>query len=653
MQSLRKKTNMQNLLKDLETVLEQDSRFLADGKILKNAVVEAALKLDAGLIKLLLGNAVIRKHFFVDVEGTCVFDKVKFQDFVSNKQFLPDSYTAFRNKIGLFDRNNKPMSDNKDVVLSWAYKDCVLEGGMTKEEAARDEIFYNTTLAPDEITRLFDPKVFTNFEYWDGEAVKANKAKPVTDINQSENLLIKGNNLIALHSLKLRYAGKVKLIYIDPPYNTEEDSFRYNDSFNHSTWLTFMKNRLEVAKDLLAPHGMIFIHIGDREMHYLKLVGDEVFGRDHFIATVPRKTRSGKSDVPYKLSQDFDWILTYTKGAKKTDHLFQREVSRKYYKTPDFPNDEWRLTDLTKQTPASDRKNSDFTLINPKNGDEYPVNPNRSWAITKDTAPNYIAKNKIVFPGDYDFLNISIPAMRVFKSEEIAKKGEDFDKAYVSTDFLNKIMDDLLKKTTNKKGTDELIELFGSKIFGYPKNELLLKNIIEYTTKEGDIVMDFFSGTGTTPSVAHKMGRRWIAVEQMDYIKDLPEARLKKVLEGEQGGISKDVDWQGGGDFIYCEIAKWNERYIQDIRRAKTTKDLLKIRTAMADEAFFRYDVDMKPFDGKDFAALDFADQQKTLLSCLEMNHLYVNYSEIEDKTYAVSDDDKKLNRQFYKGGKD
>jgi len=644
---------MQNLLKDLETVLEQDSRFLADGKILKNAVVEAALKLDAGLIKLLLGNAVIRKHFFVDVEGICVFDKVKFQDFVSNKQFLPDSYTAFRNKIGLFDRNNKPMSDNKDVVLSWAYKDCVLEGGMTKEDAARDEIFYNTTLAPDEITRLLDPKVFTKFEYWDSEAVKADKEKPVTDINQSKNLLIKGNNLIALHSLKHRYAGQVKLIYIDPPYNTEEDSFRYNDSFNHSTWLTFMKNRLEVAKDLLAPHGMIFIHIGDREMHYLILVGDEVFGRDHFIATVPRKTRSGKSDVPYKLSQDFDWILTYTKGAKKTDHLFQREVSRKYYKTPDFPDDEWRLTDLTTQRTAKERQNSDFTLVNPKNGDEYPVNPQRCWSVTKDSTPEFIEKNKIVFPGDYDFLNISIPAMRVFKSEEITKKGDDFDKAYVSTDFLNKIMDDLLKKTTNKKGTDELIELFGSKIFGYPKNELLLKNIIEYTTKEGDIVMDFFSGTGTTPSVAHKMKRRWIAVEQMDYIKDLPEARLKKVVAGEQGGISKDVDWQGGGDFIYCEIAKWNERYIQDIRAAKTTKDLLKIREAMKYEAFFRYDVDMKPFDGKDFAALDFADQQKALLSCLEMNHLYVNYSEIDDKTYEISDDDKKLNRQFYKREKD
>lgn len=233
---------MQNLLTDLQAVLEQDSRFMADGKILKNAVVEAALKPDAGLVKLLLKNKPIRAHFFLDVDGTLVFDKVKFQDFVSNKQFLPDSYTAFKNKIGLFDRNRKPLADSKDVVLAWAYKDCVLEGGMTKEEAGRDEIFYNTTLAPDEITRLFDPKVLTKFEYWDQAAVKAGKAKPVKDIGQSENLLIKGNNLLALHSLKKRYAGKVKLIYIDPPYNTGGDEFRYNDTFNHSSWLTFMKN---------------------------------------------------------------------------------------------------------------------------------------------------------------------------------------------------------------------------------------------------------------------------------------------------------------------------------------------------------------------------------------------------------------------------
>lgn len=627
---------------------------MADGKILKNAVVEAALKPDAALVKLLLGNKVIRKHFFLDVDGTLVFDKVKFQDFVSNKQFLPDSYTAFKNKLGLFDRSNKPLAGGQDVVLNWAYKDCVLEGGMTKEEAARDEIFYNTVLAPDEITRLFDPKVLTKFEYWDQGAVKADKPKSVKDLKQSENLLVKGNNLLALHSLKKRYAGQVKLIYIDPPYNTEEDSFRYNDSFNHSTWLTFMKNRLEVAKDLLAPYGLIFIHIGDREMHYLKVMTDEVFGRDNFIATVPRKTRSGKSDVPYKLSQDFDWILTYTKAAKKTDELFQRGVSRKYYKTPDFPNDEWRLTDLTTQRTTKERENSDFTLVNPRNGDEYPVNPQRCWSVTKDSVGGFLKKKKIVFPGDYDFLNISIPAMRVFKSEEIEKKGEDFDKAYVSTDFLNKIMDDLLKKTTNKKGTDELVELFGSKIFSYPKNELLLCRIIEYTTKPGDIVLDFFAGTGTTPAVAHKMGRRWIAVEQMNYIKDLPEARLKKVIDGEQGGISKEVDWQGGGNFIYCEVMEWNERYIQNIRKAKTSKDLLKIYESMKGEAFFRYDVNLKVYDGKDFAALDFADQQKALLACLEMNHLYVNYSEMEDKTYAVSEADKKLNRQFYgDSGKD
>ncbi len=261
---------MQNSLNNLEEILSQDARFMSDGKVLKATVVKAALELDAGLLKLLLGDALIKKHFFTDIDGVLVFDKVEFQGFVSNKQFLPDSYTAFRNRLGLTDGNGF-LKQSKDVVLAWAYKDCVLEGGMTKEDKSRNEIFYNTTLAPDDITRLTDKKVFTNFEYWDKAAVKAKKPKPVKDIAQSKNLLIKGNNLLALHSLKPRYAGKVKLIYIDPPYNPKtkdgkpksDNPFAYNNTFNRSTWLTFMKNRLEVAKSLLTKDGALIVAIDD------------------------------------------------------------------------------------------------------------------------------------------------------------------------------------------------------------------------------------------------------------------------------------------------------------------------------------------------------------------------------------------------------
>ncbi len=639
---------MKTLFDELAALLKQDARFWADDQLLKNQVIEHALKLDKDLLKLLLSYPRLKEHFFADVDGVLVFDKEKFVRFVNNKAFLPDSYTSFKNKIGLMAKDGRYLSESREVVLAWPYKDCVLEGGQTKEDQKRDEIFWNTILAPDEIDRLFEPKVLTNWKRYDAQG-----EHPVTEIKDTDNLIIKGNNLLALHSLKKRFAGKVKLTYIDPPYNLDSDSFQYNDRFSHSTWLTFMRNRLEIAKDLMMNLGLIFIHIGDSELHYLKVLADEVFGRDNFIATIPRKTRSGKSDVPYKLSQDFDWMLIYTKKAIRTDALFQRTVQRKYYKSDDYPDDEWRLTDLTTQRTIEERPNSDFTLVNPRTGEEYPVNPNRCWGITKDSVDEYLAKGKIVFPGDYDFLDIKRPAMRVFKSEEIAQKGDDFDKAYVSSDFLNQAMDDLLKHTTNKKGTDEIVELFGYKAFSYPKNELLMQRIIEYTTSEGDIVLDFFSGSGTTAAVAHKMGRQYIGVEQMDYMETITVERLKKVVAGEQGGISKAVNWHGGGSFVYCELMQWNGQFIERIQVAQDTETLQTIWKEMQEKAHLSYRLDIRKFNehGDEFADLSLEEQKHFLLETLDANQLYVNLGEMDDETYGVCEEDKRLNKLFYNLG--
>jgi adenine-specific DNA-methyltransferase len=656
-------------------LLKTDPRFVDDdGELVLAAVMDAAWKMDRDLVKLLLSDREIKAKFFDEIEGHWIFNLNTFLEYISQKNFLDNSYTRFRNRIGLT-IDGKYLRERGEVALVWPYKDTVLEGGQTKEEERRREIFFNEALAQDEITRLLDPKVLTHFTRY-----TAKGRQPVKDFRRDENgvlrenLIIKGNNLIALHTLKTQFRGRVKLIYIDPPYNINGDSFGYNDSFNHSTWLTFMKNRLEIARELMRVDGVIFIHIGDQEMHYLKLVADDVFGRDNFIATVPRKTRSGKSDVPYKLSQDFDWMLMYTKGASKNDELFQRAVTRKYYKTPDFPNDEWRLTDLTTQRTIRERPNSNFTLVNPRNGQEFPVNPNRCWGITKDSVDEYLQKKKIVFPGDYDFLDMERPAMRVFKSEEIERKGEDFDKSYVSSDFLNQAMDALLKSTVNKKGTDEIVELFGRKVFAYPKNELLLQRIIEYTTKEGDIVLDFHLGSGTTAAVAHKMGRQYIGIEQMDYIETIPVERLKKVIAGEQGGVSKAVNWQGGGDFIYCELMKYNQAFMERIQAAKTSKELLKIWQEMAEGSFLNWYVNpsMPEEAVKDFEALGTPTQpppnpkdlgevsagrrglekQKHLLAeLLDKNQLYVNLSEMDDAQFKVSQEDKALNRKFYGEG--
>jgi adenine-specific DNA-methyltransferase len=246
--------------------------------------------MDVGLIKLLLKNNSIKKHFFTEVAGVLVFDKIKFQKFVSNKEFLPDSYTSFKNKIGLVNDRGEYLDDGREVVLVWPYKDCVLEGGQTKEDQKRDEIFWNETLAPDEIDRLLAPKVLTGWKRYDSKGAHELTGKDKIDF-KNENLIIRGNNLLALHSIYKKYAGKVKLIYIDPPYNTGSDDFNYNDSFNHSTWLTFMKNRLNIARDLLRDDGCIFIQIDFNEQAYLKVLCDSVFGHDNFVNQIVWKRR--------------------------------------------------------------------------------------------------------------------------------------------------------------------------------------------------------------------------------------------------------------------------------------------------------------------------------------------------------------------------
>lgn len=638
----------ENFYASILSVLKQDERnrfFSDDGDLLRNAVCEATMQMDNELITLLLKNKATKEKFFKDVDNILVFDKIAFGWAINNKAFLPDSYTRFKNKIGLVDSNEQFIAAKNEVVLSFPYKDCILEGGQTKEDQKRGEVFYNEILAPDEVDRLLYPKVFTNVKKYtkDGES-------KIINFDDKDNLLIKGNNLLTISSILKRFEGKIKCCYIDPPYNTTDDSFNYNDTFNHSSWLTFIKDRLKIAQRLLAKNGVIFIHISDIEMHYLKVLADEIFGRENFVATIPRKTRNGKSDVPYKMSQDYDWVLSYTNAKSSQEEVFHRTTERKYYKSDDYPHDEWRLTDLTTQRTIKERPNSNFTLVSPKDGRSYPVSPSRCWSITKDSKDEYIQRGKIVFPGDYDFLKTSTPYMRVFKSEEIELKGEDFDQTYVSTDCLNKAMDVLLKDVVNKKGTDEITGLFGTKIFSYPKNELLIQTLIEAVTKEGDIVLDFFGGSGTTAAAAHKLKRQFITVEQMDYIENVTKQRLLRVLEGEQGGISKLVNWQGGGSFTYCELKENNQLFIDRILATDEDVELSKLFKQILSTGFISYKVKVKAINENEyeFKNLSVDDKKKFLLEILDKNMLYVNYCDIDDTEYAVSEDDKVFTKSFY-----
>jgi len=326
---------MQNLFEDLKQLLAQDERLITEeSKLLKNMIIELGLKLDADLLRLLLSHDRIRRHFFAEVDSILVFDKDKFLQFVSNKQFLPDSYTAFKNKIGLSDDGGSTyLSRRREVALVWPYKDCVLEGGQTKEDAKRNEVFWNTTLAPDDVDRLLDPKVLTNFRRVDAEG-----EHPVTQLQPTDNLIIKGNNLLALHSLTRRFGGKVKLIYIDPPYNTGNDSFGYNDRFNHSTWLTFMRSRLEAARALLRKDGSIWINIDDTEAHYLKVLTDEVFERENFVRNVLWQKRTSP-DMRAALGDGHDHVLVFAKdiGSFKAtaNRIPKTEEQKAAYDNPD------------------------------------------------------------------------------------------------------------------------------------------------------------------------------------------------------------------------------------------------------------------------------------------------------------------------------
>jgi adenine-specific DNA-methyltransferase len=639
---------MQNLLKDLVKILDTSGEFTGEaGNLLKNKVIEYALKPDGGLLKLLLKNENIKKHFFTDVEGVLVFDKIKFQNFVSNKEFLPDSYTAFKNKIGLVDEKSDYISAGGNVTLVWPYKDCVLEGGQTKEDQKRDEIFWNETLAPHEIDRLFAPKVITSWKRIDSKGEHILTGNEKIDFDK-ENFIIKGNNLITLYSIYKRFAGKVKLIYIDPPYNTGKDSFRYNDKFNHSTWLTFMKNRLEIAKKFLSPDGLLFVQCDDREQAYLKILCDAVFSRDNFISTITVVSDARTRDYE-ALSKTHEFILVY---AGSQDHeMYQLSDPDKSF---DFEDDEggfdlYELRNRNADFNIHNRPNLYYSFyLNPKKKDkndlfEISLHPQKGWI---EVIPQKSGNTQTVWRWGKERaeknLNTVLFGRESKNGFQIVKKYRSTAKSVSSVWTGSEMLTD--------RGTLHIKALFGSKLIDFPKPEELLERIISLSTETGDLVLDFFAGSGTTCAAAHKMGRQYIGIEQMDYIHELPEARLKKVIEGEQGGISKAVKWKGGGSFVYCELMLWNEAWMDKIQKAKTTAELRAIWNDMSKNAYLNYRVDIEAVnDGiSDFEKLSIKEQKQFLAETLDKNQLYADYSEIKDITFKVSDTDKKLNALFY-----
>lgn len=622
-----------DMLERLRWRLRDELRYCtADGVLIKNAIVEDALAMRPQLLQLLLGNDPddpLRRNFFAEVAGVQVFDKVRFQRFVMNKRFLADSYTAFKNKIGLTTDDEHYLADSHEVVLTWPYKDCILEGGQTKDDARRRETFWSEILAPDQITQLTAPKALTNFKRYSSDGVQTEGIQ----LRDDDNLIIKGNNLLALYSLRERYRGRIKLIYIDPPYNTGNDSFGYNDSFNHSTWLTFMKNRLTVARDLLAPDGVIFVSLDDNEAHYCKVLMDEIFREENFLNDIIwNSTKSVTNTALISVSHTHN--LVYFKNKEyfiKNRTEFRLAENGEGFSNPDNdPRGVWKADPFQV---GGWRPNQQYEIVNPKTGKSYFPNEGCSWKNDYKKFQELLADNRIVFGTTGD----AGPQRKRFKFEA-EERGR----------VAKTIWEDV-GTTTN--GTQHLKKMFGSMVFSNPKPESLIQRVIELSTEEGDIVLDYHLGSGTTAAVAHKMGRQYIGVEQMDYIEDIAVERLRKVIAGEQGGISKSVDWQGGGDFVYCELASANQAYIDKIQRAETKEKLLDLWEEMQQRAFLSYKVDPRDYStlAKELTDLSLEGLRHFLIDVLDKNLLYVPLSELESSEYSnLCAEDRRLTHTFY-----
>ena len=490
------------------------------------------------------------------------------------------------------------VAQNIDRIAA-LFPNCITEM-LDEEHSTPEKKVYKRAINFELLKQMLSPDVVDGdeaYEFtWVGKKaaiVEANKPIRKTlrpcvaeskDWDTTENLYIEGDNLEVLKLLQESYLGKVKMIYIDPPYNTGND-FIYADDFKmeseewkvesgewseegdrlfkntdtngrfHSDWCSMIYSRLMLARNLLASDGAIFISIDDNERENLQKICDEVFGTVNYVATFPWRKRTAKSDVPFGVSQDYEWIILYAKSSQYTARISGTE--RQYYETPDYPGKQWRIHDLTTQRTAFERPNSNFDMVNPKNGDVFQVNPLRTWAVTKETFDEYYAAGKIVFPGDYDFLRISKPAFRYWKEDDMKKAGDFYGMMSAST----KLPDDI---GMSLDGTKEITELFNGKVFSFPKTTKLIKHFVDMSTKNDDaaIILDFFSGSATTAHAVMQLNaedgghRKFIMVqlpEKCDEKSEAYKAGYKNICE-----IGKERIRRAGEKILKEQLANNN-----------------------------------------------------------------------------------------------
>ncbi|WP_154423643.1 site-specific DNA-methyltransferase [Helicobacter pylori] len=580
-----------------------------------------------------------KNAFFKTIANSLVFNQKALLECLTKE--LENSFTRFENKIGLYSQG-RPIKSSELVVLNFPFKDNVLLGNAKDNSTKSKECFYHEILHKKEIDTLLNKKALCNFEmHGEGDLESALKDK-------NTNYLIKGNNLIALHSLKKKFAKQVKCIYIDPPYNTGNDSFNYNDNFNHSSWLVFMKNRLEIAREFLSDDGVIFVQCDDNEQAYLKVLMDEIFLRENFVSCITHIVKP-EGRMYGQVAKTHEYILVY---AKNINNLIFNEIEKEGHA--------FSYVDEKGGFDLKNLENGNFTVFNSSNRpnlrygffvDEKTINSDGFMPVYteyKDGLTEVMPKTKDSFEYVWRW-GKEKASNEIF--DIVATKNKNsiliFQKTRSSTTRAKSIFWD--KSMITKKGTDEIKILFNNgSVFDTPKPEALISRILEVSTQENDLVLDFFAGSGTTCAVAHKMKRRYIGIEQMDYIETITKERLKKVIEGEQGGISKKCDFKGGGSFVYAELKEVNLEVKKQILNAKSASECLKIFDDLNGCFLKRADCKIDEIHSEEFQNLDLNEQKRIYCALLDSNEDYLNLGDIDEDTWGIDEITKKYNEIFY-----
>ncbi|KAE8561482.1 DNA methyltransferase [Paenibacillus polymyxa] len=645
-------------------------KYFVGEELNRSKVTDDLRNYDEALLSKLFEVEFIKQHFIKEVAGQKLFQIELLEEAILYSDYWDTSYTKYENRVGLASRK-KFLQDSQDVILDFPFKDSVLTASMTKEdnEDGYDDAFLNEVIEKDEIDRLFDKKIFRN-------AVKYNEngENPVVKFDKdTDNLIIKGNNLLALHTLGDKYANSVKLIFIDPPYNTGSDSFVYNDKFNHSAWLTFMKNRLEVARSLLTPDGSIAVYVDNNEVGYLQVLMDEIFHRDNrgSLITVKRGSVTGHKAINPGVVNVVEYIMIYAKDKSlwNPNKVFRaRERNERYNnfilnRSKDVS--QWEIVSLLDA--FSKNVGIEKNKLKKSLGANY---EKEIYKFVKDNAESVI---QFAYP-DINAVGQETRELIVASKAEpdkifIQKRDKGLD-IYLKNGQRLLFYSDRLMLIDGELVTGELVTDFwddvlpndlageGGVIFKKgKKTEKAVKRVIELLTNDSkDIVLDFFMGSGTIPTVCHKMDRPYIGIEQMDYIDSIAVKRLMNVIAGaDKKGVTKAVGWQGGGSFVYAQLFPKNMGYLQDVIQSKTIDELksvyerMLLGTDIEESADISFRADLSKIDW----AEGFDNNKRLLIKLLDKNGLYYNYSEIDDKNVRdlISNEDYAFNKAFYEGG--